>query len=146
MDEGFRLLPTLVSITIITFCPGLLNVDRIIHSAAPILSGNYWYFCTYILLLTCATPINKLVSSWGRRRFRTILICGGAIITVLLGLNPYIITSKYIGPQYSLVWFVFVYLLGAYIRLYGIGGTRCLWALLLLSVSVIELLLGAVFC
>jgi len=118
-----------VSIVLVPIGIELLNWDNVIHSLFPILSGNYWYFVTYFLLMLLTPFINELTSSWDINKYRNIIIFGGLIITIIIGANPFLNTPKFIGPQYSLVWFSYLYIFGGYIKRFGFGPKK-LWCII----------------
>jgi len=87
----------------------------------PISYHKYWFISTYMYLYLLSPFINKFAKSLKQNDYKTLLI----ILTVLFSIIYSIIydSNKYItgtGIFESISWFVYLYLLAGYIRLYGI--------------------------
>jgi len=92
------------------------TLDRI-KLFTPIINGSYWFIKVYIALYMIYPFINKLIKSLNKKQFQfllVILFVGLSVIsTITIDVN-YIEQSS--GK--SLIWFIFLYMIGAYISLY----------------------------
>lgn len=80
----------------------------------PILSAVYW-FATYYVIIYLITPfLNKLIKSLGKNGCKKLII----ISTVILSLIP-TISYRITFASELFTWFVYMYILGAYIREYN---------------------------
>ena len=82
----------------------------------PIITREYWFITAYIGLYMLIPFINKL-ATMNQREYSLLLI----ILTTLLSVVRFIYPSNIIfeaNGGYGLTWFIYLYLLGGYIRLY----------------------------
>ena len=79
--------------------------------------GNYWFIIDYIGLVLFAPVLNLIVENASKQVLQIFLI-NSLILIVLFDL---ILRSTVLGMEggYSLLWFVYLYLLARYMRLYG---------------------------
>lgn len=80
----------------------------------PILNGQNWYICTYFGLLPFMPVLDKAVGSMTNRQSFEFVLFGAALLSVLNFTAP--VDSFGVGRGYSLVWFIFLYLVGAILR------------------------------
>lgn len=81
----------------------------------PITYGAYWFITIYIGLYILSPFINKFIKSVSQKNLQVLFI----ILFILFCVIPTITsTTKFMG---NLQWFIFMYMLGAYIQLYGIN-------------------------
>lgn len=116
------------------------NVVLIIKSFMPILSNYWWFLSTYVFLFILSPMINGFIENLSQRQFKTIIIilaifnCVGGLIWGTFNTNS----------GYSIVNFIFIYLIGRYIRIYvgNIDNHRHLigLALLILNLAFISLI------
>ena len=77
---------------------------------------HYWFINAYIGLLVFVPVLNTAVATFTRQQFKrflilyyvAIILCGGFLEIEGIGVNK----------GYSIVWFIFLYLIGRYVRLY----------------------------
>lgn len=88
----------------------------------PLLRHEYWFFTRYTLLFALMPLLNMLANKLTKKRYGQMLIVMfclfcivGTIVKCHADIDLFILKNGY-----STVWFVALYLLGAYIRLYGI--------------------------
>lgn len=96
-----------------------LSKTEFLWQISPFDFSNYWFIKIY-LVLYCLTPfINKFIKAINRKTFRNLLIVLFIFCSILVTLtNQQIFTNS---SGYSLVQFVFMYLIGAYLREYVIN-------------------------
>lgn len=101
-------------ITLIFLMLGKASVGDLLRSAAPVYFGQYWFMSMYIGLALVAPFLSKLVSVLSKRDYIIMLI----VLSVLnLRLFKFPYGEIYGGPM-SLVWFVYLFLVGAFVRKY----------------------------
>lgn len=86
------------------------------------LTPSNWFLKSYILLYIIAPVLNAFAQTAGKHQFKFILIAYYAFMLIWGWLFPK--STDYIAGGYSPVFFVWLYLLARYIRLYPIR----LWA------------------
>lgn len=83
------------------------------YTVLPITYGTYWFITTYIGLYVLSPFINKFIKSISQKNLTVLFL----ILLVLFSVIPTITsTTKFMG---NLQWFIFMYMIGAYIQLYG---------------------------
>lgn len=88
-----------------------------IKSFLPILTNIYWFVNCYILLYILSPFINKLIESLNKKEFQKLLIILLIVFCGFTSILPSSFTFDKTGG-YGIIWFVVLYLVGAYIRLY----------------------------
>lgn len=116
------------------FVPNSLSISVVVHSLFPIFSCSYWYITIYLILYVMSPAFNNIILSVTRRTFRNYLIFFTIIFTIVLGANPLIADSVYVGSAQSILWFCYLYFIGSYVKLYGIELKRS--RLLIFSVVI----------
>lgn len=104
----------------------------------PVLTKQYWFITVYFALCLLSPFLNLLVSYLGKNDFQKLLLTGFGLFIILptfsLILNFQDITRD---SGYGIVNFMFLYLLGRYMRLYGIVEIRRVWYLISYVVSML---------
>ena len=115
----------------------------VLRAFFPLSTAAYWYVVEYMLLYLMIPLLNQIISIYNQN-FGRFLIAAGFISTILVASNPFPKTDSFLGPGCSLLWFCYVYLIGAYIRIYDIPRISIkMWLLIgLLSYSCIWLILA----
>ncbi len=83
-----------------------------------ILGGNaYWFVADYIGLMIFAPLLNKGIEGLSHSQFKKLLIVGYLLIAVY----DFALRSSALGTEggYSVTWFIYLYLLARYLRIYG---------------------------
>lgn len=98
------------------------SVLSLINSLFPVICGKYWFFSAYIFL-SLSTPILNIVIKNISKKQHLIIACVGLILGSLSSdLDAVVQLSLLRG--YSYLWFVILYFVGSYIRIYDIKITR----------------------
>lgn len=93
-----------------------LSIKDVIKAAFPIWFGYNWYVCCYIIFCCFVPFLNEYLHSINRQTYLRLLI-----VTLFLESFAYTFKAKtYLGNGFSVDHFIAVYLLGGYIRLYGL--------------------------
>ena len=90
--------------------------DAFAYSFFPILNNRYWFFTAYFLLYISIPFLNKIMQNSTKRE--------GAALVIIIFILAYVSTRFSIKQVslftdgYSYIWFLLLYLLGAYLRQY----------------------------
>lgn len=97
-----------------------LNKVDTIKTFFPLAYNQYWFITVYLYLILLTPFINKFLNSLTKGNYNKLLL----ILTIIFVLIPTIFYSNgLIGSAQTpigILLFIYVYILGAYIRLYGI--------------------------
>lgn len=86
-------------------------------SCFPILTSSYWFVTCYVGLYILAPFINKLIYSLTKSQHKTLIV----ILFILFSVIPnFFYSSSWLnwGGSTGIVWFIFLYLVAAYLRNY----------------------------
>ena len=120
--------------------PEVVGKKNLILSFFPILSNQYWYFTSYFFLFLFMPFLNAAINNVGRKRLLLTLSVIVLLTSVVYPLTMAAAGSDYLrlSGGYSVLWFMILYLVGAYIRKYGfLRNVRRIWFILSFVVSVI---------
>ncbi len=118
-----RVLFYTVSITLICKClfPESVDTRTLVSAFFPVISNHYWYFSSYVLLFLLIPVLNEGLNRLSKESLGFILL---AIITGASLLRPFV---RLLGGDvfalldgYSAWWLMILYLIGGYIRKYGL--------------------------
>lgn len=126
------------------------GIYRLIQYVLPLQTDHYWFATSYVLLYLFTPVLNLAVKHMGKRQLQItlagllIMFCGiKSIVPVQL------VTDRF---GYDFGWFLCVYLVAAYIRLYGLewlGTAKRAWgtyvgcAVLIFGISTVAYLIHA---
>ena len=96
-----------------------LSVKIIIKSILPIVYNEYWFATTYFVLYILSGYINKFIKSLCKIDLERLIL----LLIVICSIIPTIFSVRMINS--SLIWFILLYLIGAYIRLYSFSNLSC---------------------
>ena len=135
-----------IGIIFLILFPEGKSFNNLLREIMPLLSGRYWFYNTYFVLILLSPFINKLIVALSKDEFKKLLL----IFFVLWVLIPFVHGLKAIEMS-NLGWFIFLYLIAAYIRFFKEDFTKKTttfyislgirtYILILLSVLVFDLL------
>lgn len=137
----FQLLFCTLPIAIIMAMMGYINIFSLNGISEYVLGGaNYWFVIDYIGLLLFSPVLNTIVLNSPQKILRMFLIA----VLGLIVLMDFILRSNVLGLEggYSLLWFVYLYLLARYMRIYGIKSIeKNKWKIIVLCFILQTLLL-----
>lgn len=107
----------LITIYVVCIAYGLSQLNITGIKELFMLTPSNWFLKSYILLYIVAPVLNAFVSKANKRQFKFILIAYYAFILIWGWLFP--TSTDYIVGGYSPVFFVWLYLLARYMRLYS---------------------------
>lgn len=118
------------------------SAKTLVRQMLPILTNQYWFFTCYILLMLLVPFLNKFINALSQAEFQKCL----ALLLVLFSVIPTINVfgdSFGINGGYSLLWFIVLYCIAAYVRRYplknrkyGLGYLLCCMALVVINIMV----------
>lgn len=91
--------------------------NTIIKYILPIelIMNSYWFIKYYIIIYFLSPYINTAINSFSKNQFRNLII----IFTIISSILPFLCGLKTIGNNgYSLYQFIYMYLIGSYLRKY----------------------------
>lgn len=87
----------------------------------PISFVHYWYPVNYLFLLLLIPFFNQFIHSLSRIRLLSFIFVLTFITSVFYHLSPFVDPTTYIGHySHSILWFILLYFISAYIRIYGV--------------------------
>ena len=113
----------------------------------PITSNIYWFVSCYFVLMLFSPFLSFAVTRLGKNRVKILLVATGiiwSIIPTLLYIIGYYKTVLYFS---NLLWFIFLFILASYIRLYvseNKASSSRLWGII--CISVIALMIWIFSC
>lgn len=129
----------------------------VFESLLPVLFGKYWFATAYVLLFILSPFLNQLIHSMNQKMHFRLICVLGLIWCALPSLRAYVAPAAHLGwsdlDWTNLGWFIFIYSIAAYIRLYPNGYTdKCrlnfcmfglFYAVMILQMNVFYALGGA---
>ena len=91
---------------------GSIEFENIKKSFLPITFNTYWFITAYIGIYILSPFINKFVKSIKQEKLMVLIV----VLLILFSLIGFVSSSS--GYMGNLQWFLLMYLVGAYIRLY----------------------------
>ena len=129
---------SLVILVIYKILGNSIGIKDVIKSIMPICSELYWFVTAYIALYMLSPFINKLIKHLEKRQYLILLII---LFIFLVVIKTIFIDSASIESQNgaSLIWFIYLYLVAGYIRLYykeKFNKNVYLWVAILITIIV----------
>lgn len=105
------------------------SIVPIVKTFFPILTGHFWFFAMYVVLNILSPFINVLVANLSKKWHFALCVLGFLIISVFFVSNPLISHYTYIANPRGICWFVYLYIVGAYIKKHGINVSKLILGL-----------------
>lgn len=86
----------------------------------PLIHGEYWFATVYVVLYLISPFLNKWINALDKKEHLKLLVIMGLVFSVIPSVFFFAGESLGVAGGYSLIWFVFVYLVSAYIRIYDV--------------------------
>ena len=93
--------------------PGKLGIQAFIEAIFPITSSCWWFASTYFVLFLLHPFLNKLLACLDRKSYQALLV----LLVTCWSVIPTLTTAPYQGSDLS--WFITLYAISGYARLYG---------------------------
>ncbi len=92
----------------------------------PATAGTYWYFTAYVGLYFLLPFVNKAIEALSEKSFKTLLLVGFVLSSGIFLFSPGRDVFK-LAEGYSVWWLLYLYLLGAGIKKYGLFSKIPAW-------------------
>ena len=124
LSKVIKLLILMISYRIILYTLSIIlgwqsfnGIYSYIFNILPVSNFSYWFLNIYIILYLLSPFLNKLIACINKREYKILLL----ILFVTCSIMPRITLNTFIDncDGYSLVQFIFMYLIGAYLNKYG---------------------------
>lgn len=92
------------------------SIKDAILACFPVITKQYWFITTYMALYILSPFINKLIYALTKEEYKKLLIILLVIFSLVSILPSEMLLDKTGG--YGIIWFICLYLIAAYIRLY----------------------------
>ena len=109
-----------ISIYFIIVVLGLkeLDIKGIVKSLFPIITKEYWFIYIYIIMYILSPFLNKLINNINKKEYQKLLIILIICFSIISMLpDAYTLDSSH---GYGIIWFICLYLIAGYIRIYDI--------------------------
>lgn len=131
-----------IGITMLLYFLGYYKFSTrgIIEMIFPLLTKKYWFLSFYIVLYILFPFMNKGIKSFTKKELKTLIIILLIIFSVLGGTiqkSLYAINSE---GSFSFIWFLILYIIGSYVRMYEIKYKKKYILLGLLSAIIVTTL------
>lgn len=94
-----------------------MNPIETIYVFTPIINVHYWFIVPYLALYIIFPFLNKMINNLNQKQFKAILIIFFIFMSVINNISPINQNFEAVGGH-SILWFMFLYGVGAYIRKY----------------------------
>lgn len=111
------LIPVILMLTGV-LSPGELTLYDIWQCIFPVQMKQYWFMSAYVVLFLFSPLLNAAVHGMKKEQLRAVIV----LLLCIESLGKTVIPARLAldGEGYDALWFMTVYLIAAYIRLYGI--------------------------
>lgn len=111
----------IITILFFVFLPSVIGKKTIFSAVFPVFANQYWYFSAYVLLFVLMPVLNTALKKLSEKRLRWIVIITLTITSVILPITQAVFGDSFkIDRGYSSLWLIILYLVGGYIRQYGL--------------------------
>lgn len=99
--------------------PGQLTIYDLWQCIFPVNMKHYWFMSAYVLLFLFTPVLNAAVHALKKGQLRAVIV----LLLIIESLGKSVIPARLAldSEGYDVLWFMTVYLIAAYIRLYGIA-------------------------
>ena len=94
-----------------------LTIDNIITNFLPILNKKYWFITVYLAMYVLSPFLNRLIYNMDKNTHKNLIIILICIFSIWPSVMPFADTFDKTNG-YSLYWFIVIYFIGAYVRIY----------------------------
>lgn len=96
----------------------VLSINRLLQIVFPLQMEHYWFMTAYIIMYLFSPLLSIAVSHMEQKQLRNTIVALLLFFSISKSLLPFQLTIDHKG--YDGMWFICVFLVAAYIRLYGI--------------------------
>lgn len=91
--------------------------DSFIDNIFPVLTKQYWFITVYLAMYLLSPYLNILINNLSQENHKKLIIILVLIFSIWFSIMPFAENLDKTNG-YSIVWFITIYLIGGYIRLY----------------------------
>lgn len=95
-----------------------IGMKHIAKAVCPVLSSSWWFASAYFVMYLLHGFIDKMLLSFDKKMYQCFLV----ILFVCWSIIPTFLPTNF--QSNSLTWFIFLYSISGYIRLYGLRSTQ----------------------
>lgn len=125
-----------ITMIFLYLAPSLVDITSIFQAFFPMSSGVYWYFTAYFGLFLIIPMLNFVINNMDEKRTKTMLSIGFVLFSILPTFT--FIDQFQLEAGYSMLWLIYLYLIGAYMQKYNvlerIHKNKCIYLFLGLSI------------
>lgn len=107
----------IITVSFAYFLPESIGITEWLNAIFPVTTTQYWYFTSYVFLFLFIPLLNKAVQSLNQIQLRTILLGLFFTFSLIQTICQQDIFAA--NRNYSSLWLILLYLLGAYIKKYN---------------------------
>ena len=110
----------------------------------PIIHGEYWFATVYIVLFLITPFLNKMLQNLEKNEHKRLLLILCMAFSVIPSVFFFSGESLGVSSGYSLIWFLFLYFLAAYIRKYPVEIKKIWLVVVFLGASLLNFIVKVV--
>lgn len=95
------------------------SLNQLLMCALPFTTEHYWFIDVYLILSLLTPFINKVIADVDQKGFKNILLVSLIVFSILPSFMPFASEIFSLNGGANIVWFVILYLIGGYLRLYN---------------------------
>lgn len=111
------------------------SVSELIKNCLPVTFSQWWFASSYFVLYLIYPYINKLLNRLSKKEYQRLLV----LLTICWCIIPTFTTQSF--QSNNLLWFIYLYSLAGYIRIFGVNNKSKLSSAVCISLSVIIIIL-----
>lgn len=136
---------SLLTYAIAVFFGKAFSPTEALKALTPVTSECYWFASAYIMMYLCIPFMNRIISGIKDKKSFRFILCVMLFVTSVIPTVIYWSDIMFVNGGYSFIWFITLYFIAAYIRLYGINVKKsvCLAVYLISALVVPFLHMGA---
>lgn len=104
-----------VIISMVFMLAGHCGIKQVAKSCIPIITKEYWFITVYLVLYLFSPYLNKFLKCLSGEEFKRLIFLMTVIFVIWKSIFPFLSTLDDTGG-FGLLWFVYLYVLGAYLR------------------------------
>jgi len=103
--------------------PGQFDVYQWMNYVFPVVEEHYWFVTAYLLMCLLAPLMNDTLRTLPAKTYRQGICLLVLLLSVSKSILPVQLPTDRLG--YDALWFLCLYLIGAYLRYHALGGRFC---------------------
>lgn len=96
----------------------VFDLNRLLNTILPIEYEHYWFATAYVVMYMLSPVLAVAVKNLSQKQLKTVIIALLCFFCLPKSINPYLIPTDSYG--YDFGWFICLFLIAGYIRMYGI--------------------------